>query len=332
MLLSAVAQAQPNIALIKYWGKRDAALNLPATDSLSLTLDSLWTRTRVRFEPGLAQDVLEFNGGANAAMQPRVATCLDWVRALAGSTLRARVQTRNNFPTAAGLASSASGFAALVVAATQALGLALSPAELSVWARRCSGSAARSIFGGICTLENGREADGSDTCARALLDADAWPLEVVVAVTSLERKAVSSGTGMQSGTRTSPYYAAWVDTAHGDLQRAKAAVASRDFAALAHVSEHNCLKMHAVMMTSEPALIYWTGATLAVLQRVRTLRERDGRHVFFTVDAGPQVKAVCLPEDADSVASALRAVPGVQTILRSRLGAGARCIADSTEI
>lgn len=332
MFSSAVAQAQPNIALIKYWGKRDAALNLPATDSLSLTLDSLWTRTRVRFEPGLAQDVLEFNGAANAAMLPRVAACLDQVRKLAKSTLHARVRTRNNFPTAAGLASSASGFAALAVAATQAIGLALSPTELSVLARRCSGSAARSVFGGICTLENGQETDGSDTCARTLLDADAWPLEIVVAVTSVERKAVSSGAGMQSGTRTSPYYPAWVDGARGDLERAKAAVAARDFAALAQVSERNCLKMHAVMMTSEPALIYWTGATLAALQRVRALREQEGRNVFFTIDAGPQVKAVCLPEDADSVAHALGAVPGVQSILRSRLGAGARRLPDSAEL
>lgn len=322
--LRAAAEAPANIALVKYWGKRDPALNLPAAGSLSLTLAALRTRTSVSFEPGLEADHFTLDGRLDAAAAARVSACLDLLRGAAGCRLRARVSSRNNFPTAAGLASSASGFAALVVAAAAALGLPDDPRQLSRWARRGSGSAARSLHGGFVLMHAGSRADGRDAFAEQLAPAAHWPLELVIAVVEPGPKAIGSRAGMAHGAATSPFHAAWVDSVAADLAAARAAIAARDFAALAAVSEHSCLKMHASMMASRPPLLYWTPATLACTERVRALREDDGREVFFTIDAGPQVKAVCRPADAAAVRAALAAVPGVHAVLHSPLGAGAR--------
>lgn len=326
--MSAAAQAHPNIALVKYWGKRDAQLNLPACGSLSITLDTLDTRTRVCFDHRLATDQLSRDGQTSPRELARVSACLDLLRERAGVSLRADVQTSNSFPTGAGLASSASGFAALVVAGSAALGLDLDPRELSLLARQGSGSAARSIFGGFAEMAAGERADGQDAYASALLAPEEWPLSVVVAVTSDLAKDTGSSVGMERSRSTSPFYPAWVEGGTQDLAIARRAVAERDFAALARVSEHSCLKMHATMLSSTPGLIYWSGATVDCLHRIRSLRDREGMAAFFTVDAGPQVKAVCLPADAERVAEALREIPGVQSVLITGLGQGAHVVQD----
>jgi len=238
-------------------------------------------------------------------------------------TTRAVVESDNDFPTAAGLASSASGFAALVVAADAALGAELPAGELAEFARRASGSAARSIFGGFVELtlvDSGRRTE-----TRQLLEPEAWPLRVAVAVTEAGPKVVGSTEGMQRTERTSPYYPAWVASSPADLSEARTAVDRRDFESLSNVSESSCLKMHAVMMSARPGLIYWNGSTVECIRRVRQLRA-DGVPVFFTVDAGPQVKAICLPEAFERVRAELAAVEGVQQVLSSGLGNGARVV------
>lgn len=325
--LQATAQAQPNIALVKYWGKRDAALNLPAAGSLSITLDALHTRTRVRFDDVLDADDITLDGERDAAQSRKISAFLDLFRARAGITTRAQVESANDFPTGAGLASSASGFAALAVATDRALGLDLDPRELSMLARRGSGSAARSIFGGFVEMAAGTRSDGRDAFAAPLLDASAWPLKVVVAITSRRKKAIDSRAGMETSQRTSPYYRDWVATVPRDLAAARDAVRTRDFEKLAEISEASCLAMHAVMLATRPALIYWNGATLDCIQCIRALQLR-GIGVFYTVDAGPQVKAVCRPDDAAGVVEALRDVSGVEDVLVSNLGEGARIIED----
>jgi len=328
-VLTARARAQPNIALVKYWGKRDPALNLPERGSLSITLDTLWTQTQVSFDASLGVDHMLLDGRDCPEGLARTSACLDLLRGLAGSHLPARVETHNNFPTAAGLASSASGFAALVVAGSAALGLRLEARELSILARRASGSAARSIFGGFVEMRAGVGADGSDAYAVPVLGAAAWPLCVVVAVTSSQAKTVHSGPGMQLTRRTSPYHAAWLATVDDDLAAARTAIERRDFAALAAVGERSCLAMHADMLASRPALIYWIGATLECIHVIRELREREGVEAFFTVDAGPQVKVVCTPAAASRVAAALGGVVGVQEVLVSGLGGGAHLLGDA---
>lgn len=317
--MRAVAVAHPNVALVKYWGKRARAGNLPATGSLSLVLGGLATETCVEFDPALPRDRIVLDGREDAETSARVSACLDELRREAGVGTFAAVESRNDFPTGAGLASSASGFAALVTAGAGALGLHLGGQRLAEIARLGSGSAPRSLLGGVVLLTN---RDSTTVCEQVAAPAD-WPLEIVVAVTTAGPKETSSRAGMALSERTSPYYDAWVATHEADLAAGLAAVRARDFLALAGLAEHNCLKMHAVMLTTQPPLIYWTPATLACLHRIQALR-RDGVPVFFTVDAGPQVKAVCLPQAADAVAAALAGIPGVLRILRSPLGEGAR--------
>jgi diphosphomevalonate decarboxylase len=319
---AARARAGANFALIKYWGKADARLNVPAVGSISITLDRLFTETTVELVPGAARDELILDGKRRDEDLPKISACLDLLRRKAGFTPRVRVVSRNNFPTGAGLASSASGFAALVRAAESAFGLSLSPRERSIVARQGSGSAARSIFGGFVEMHAGTAADGSDSFAEPLLDGAEWPLEVVIAVTAKGEKEIGSRSGMTRSATSSPYYAAWVAEQPPDLAAAKTAIRARDFAMLAELAEHNCLKMHAAAMAARPPLVYWNGATVECLHAVRRLRA-GGVPVFFTIDAGPQLKAVCLPGARAAVEAELRRVPGVVELLTSELGPGA---------
>jgi diphosphomevalonate decarboxylase len=204
----------------------------------------------------------------------------------------------------------------------------LTESELSVLARRCSGSAARSIFGGYVEWSHGGRADGTDSVAYPLLGASAWPLRVAVAITSTASKSIGSTDGMHHTRLTSPFYDAWITTQEADLRMARHAIAARDFDALASVSEHSCLKMHALALAAQPGLLYWNGATVECIHRVRSLR-KAGVPVFFTVDAGPQVKAICEPQAFEQVRTALQDIPGVLDVLDTGLGEGARAITDT---
>lgn len=319
--------AHPNVALVKYWGKRDAALNLPAVGSISVTLAGLSTVTSVRFDPALQSDELSIDGGRDERALERVAAFLDLVRTRAGVELRARVKTRNDFPTGAGLASSASAFAALALAATRAAGLEMSRRDLSILARQGSGSASRSLFGGFVEWHRGERADGLDSFAEQLVPEDVWPLSVLVAVTSRAPKTVGSTEGMELTRLTSPYWTAWVERAPAELAAMRGAIAARDLARVGELAEHSCLAMHAVAMAARPGLVYWNAATVAVMYAVRELR-RSGVEAYFTIDAGPQVKVVCAPSDAGRVRDALLAVPGVEQVIDSRPGPGA-CLVES---
>lgn len=321
--MRATAQAQPNIALVKYWGKRDAARNLPAVGSLSITLASLWTRTTVDFSTDLAADEFSLNDELQPTMLDRVSKCLDSLPIFAGQRPAARVTSECNFPVAAGLASSASAFAALVKAASAAAGAELDRQSLARLAGQASGSAARSLYGGVVELEAGEE----QITVRQLCSPGDWPLRVVVAVTEPGPKPVSSGDAMRRSAETSPFYRRWVEQQENDLDVARTAVDSRDFAALGAIAEHNCLKMHSVMWSSRPPMVYWNSATMACMETVRQL-QHAGEAVFFTIDAGPQLKAVCLPEAEEAVATALQDVPGVSRIMRTALGPGAHCLGD----
>ncbi len=320
---AATARAGANIALVKYWGKRDPVLNLPAAGSLSLTLDQLETTTTVVPDETLSADTLALNG--QAADVSRVSAVLDRFRRQSGHAVFCRVESNNNFPTGAGLASSASAFAALVAAADSAFATRLDDRALSEQARLGSGSAARSIFGGFVEMAVGTRPDGSDAVARPLLSAEAWPLEVVVAVVDEASKAVSSTKGMNQTQATSPYYPAWLGQVPEDLQAARSAIAARDFEALARVGEGSALAMHASALAARPGLIYWRPATLALIDAVRDLQSA-GVAAFFTIDAGPQVKVVCLPEAGQRVAAALSAIDGVQRLIHCRLGPGVRVL------
>ena len=319
--MTTVAIAHPNVALVKYWGKRSGTDNLPATPSLSLTLGGLTTRTSVTLEAGGDGAAVSINGAS--ARDAKIEACVARLRARAVERRgRLVVASTNDFPTAAGLASSASGFAALVTAIDAELALGLDFAARADEARRGSASAARSLVGGIVAFE------GSDDARtwqpRQILDERAWPLDVVVAVCAEDPKATSSSEAMIRTRGSSPYYDRWLTCAERDYAEASACIAARDFAGLADVAEANCLSMHAAMLAARPAIVYWNGATVECVRRIRELRAQ-GVAAFFTIDAGPQVKAVCLPDARARVRAALGEVPGVQRVIESALGAGA-CI------
>ncbi|MXY56043.1 MAG: diphosphomevalonate decarboxylase [Gammaproteobacteria bacterium] len=309
----ATAIAHPNIALVKYWGKQLGPGNLPATPSLSITVAGLATTTRVE---AAERDSVCINGEVRRDTK---------VEGLLGAMREdfdlppLGIHTRNDFPTGAGLASSASGFAALVTAIDAEFELRLSPQERSAWARRGSASAARSIFGGFATLA---PRDGHWSGDR-LLAKDSWPLELVIAVTDETAKPVPSSEGMERSRATSPFYEAWCRSTEADFETACQAVTKRDFGLLSAVAEHSCMKLHALMLSSRPALLYWNQATIAAIATIRRLQDA-GTSVFYTIDAGPQVKAVCAPGQGGGVAALLARSPGVLRVVRGALGDGAR--------
>jgi diphosphomevalonate decarboxylase len=311
------AVAHANIALAKYWGKADDVENLPAVPSLSLTLGALCTRTRVTTDASLAADVITLDGAvASGKARERAVRLLDELRALTGARVSLRVDSVNDFPTAAGLASSASGFAALALGASRALGADLSKEALSSLARRASASAARSLFGGFVALRLGAKS------AEPVLAAADFPLSMVIAVTATGPKDTGSTEGMRHTLATSPYYPAWVEAAPRLFAEVERAVRARDLEALGTAAEQSALAMHASMLAARPALIYFAPATLGVVDCVRGLR-RAGTPAYYTMDAGPHVKVMCEPDRAEQVASALARVEGVERVLTSAAGPGA---------
>lgn len=318
---TATARAHANIALAKYWGKADVARNLPAVPSLSLTLSGMRTTTTVTFDAELGSDELVLGGVAQQGKPlARAARLLADVRTLAGVSDFARVRSDNDFPTASGLASSASGFAALALAATAALGLELPRSRVSALARAASASAARSLYGGYVELGASAEA------AEPVAPPEHWPLTMLVAVTSEAAKDTGSTDGMQHTARTSPYYESWVKDAPRLFEEVKAAVLTRDFERLAPAAEQSALAMHASMLAASPALIYFRPATLAVIDAVRAAR-RAGTPACFTIDAGPHVKVLVEPSSAAALRRTLEAAPGVLRVLESGPGPDAAVLA-----
>lgn len=315
---AATAVAHPNIAFVKYWGNRNQGLRLPANGSISLTLGGLQTVTEVRFEAGLQQDRVSVN---DLEVDPaRVSNLLDQVRQMAHFEDRAEVQSHTDFPASAGLASSAAAFAALSLAATQAAGLKLTPAQLSGLARRGSGSAARSVFGGYVELAAGPT--DSECVAVQLAGPDHWELVDLIAIASAQAKPIGSSVG-HALADTSPIQAARVADAPRRLEACRQAIQRRDFGALATVAELDSDLMHAVMMTSQPSIHYWLPVTVELMATVRQLREM-GTEVFYSVDAGPNVHCLCLPQSEEAVLSHLEQISGVRQIRRAIPGPGTR--------
>lgn len=316
---SATAIACSNIALVKYWGKSPRGGNLTAVPSLSLTLDAMKTTTRVSFDETLVEDSLRLAGKElSGRSRTRVYALLDEVRALAGISARAIMDSHNDFPTASGLASSASGFAALALAAQAAAGLNLEPSQISALARRGSASAARSIYPGFAELL--AEAD-----AAAPLEVDDFPVRMLVAVVTLGVKETASTDGMLHTQNTSPYYPAWVALAPGLFAEAKQALLRRDLQVLGECMEQSTLAMHASMWAARPALMYWRDASLRVVEAVKALRAR-GVPAFFTMDAGPHVKVLTSADEALRVQTELAQIPGVVRVLVSAPGPAATLV------
>lgn len=297
------AKAHTNIALIKYWGKKDQQLIIPQTDSLSLTLNEFYTTTQVVFDPTLTTDQVSINHHRlTPAAAQRTSAFLDLVRQRAGRTEFARVNSINHVPTAAGLASSASAFAALAGAASAAAGMQLNRRELSRLARRGSGSATRSIYGGLVEWHRGH--DDHSSYAEPVMEKLDFGLEMLAIMINTKKKKITSRQGMQASVATSPYYASWRQVVANDMQAIKAAIQQRDIPTIGHIAEENALRMHALTLSADPGYSYFNSQTLTAMRAVRALRKR-GIKCYYTMDAGPNVKVIYDHRDRERVIAGL---------------------------
>lgn len=318
--MKATVRAGSNIAFIKYWGVDDVTLNLPQNNSISMTLADAHTTTTVAWlaKAQLAQDEIVVDGMRfDERKAARLVRHLDRIRELAAVDLHARVVSQNNFPMASGIASSASGFAALTTAACHALDLPWDATRLSAIARRGSGSASRSLFGGFVEWERGH--DDATSVAHQLHPLEHWALYDLVAVVSGAEKAVSSEQGHRLAA-SSPLNSGRVASLPTALAEVRAALATRDLRRLGPVIEQDALAMHAVMMTSTPSLLYWQPGTLEIMQAVRHWREQEGLQAYFTIDAGPNIHVLCEADDVATVQARLTTLSSVQQVIVSRPG------------
>ncbi len=318
---TATAVAHPNIALIKYWGDVDPLLHIPASGSISMVLGGLTTQTSVTFDAGLTADELILNGeNLTGNSLERVSHLLDRVRRMAGIVTFAKVVSENDFPLSAGIASSASGFAALSLAASRAAGFSLDEPALSRLARTGSGSACRSIPGGYVEWQAGTT--DQDSYAISIAPPEHWDLADCITVVSQAEKPHSSLAG-HALAGTSPLQAARLAGASSRLDVCRRAILERDFEALAQVVELDSNLMHAVMLTSQPPLLYWLPATLTVMHAVVEWRAA-GLPVCYTIDAGPNVHVLCSGHASQDICQRLNALPGVIQVIVAHPGGPAQ--------
>lgn len=314
----ATATAHTNIALVKYWGKRDQQLILPQTDSLSLTLNEFYTTTTVNFDPSLPTDQVEVDGQPLEHDQ-KVVHVLNLVRQMSGTTDNAHVQSTNHVPMAAGLASSASAFAALAGAASTAAGLRLDRRKLSRLARRGSGSATRSIYGGLVEWQRGT--DDQSSFAYPIMENVDFPIEMMAVLVNTKKKKVSSRSGMQLSVETSPYYDAWKKVVAQDMAAIKRAIQERDIDQIGHIAEENALRMHALTLSADPGYTYFNAETLTIINAIKNLRDQ-GVNCYYTMDAGPNVKVIYNRANREQILTALSKLIGRDRLVVSQPGPG----------
>lgn len=322
MKVTAIANA--NIALVKYWGKRNKELILPFNSSISMTCDGLWTKTTVDFSDAYTNDSIIINDEELKKDEKDIMGHIGRIRNMARIKENAKIVSESNFPVAAGLASSASGLAALTVAAVKAAGFNLKERELSILARLGSGSASRSICEGFVEWYKGEKEDGSDSYAETIAPKSHWPeFTMIATIVSEAKKKTSSRAGMVQTVATCPYYDGWLKTVKDDLDIVRSGILERDFTKVGSTAEMNALKMHATMMTTKPPIIYWEPATLDIMHHIMAWRG-EGLEAYFTMDAGPQVKVMCLQKDVKEIENRLKEIASVKRTIVCKPGDDAK--------
>ena len=310
------AIAHPNFALIKYWGKSDVINNLPDMSSISITIDTLFSTAKVSFDSSLKKDLWVLNNIEQESLG-QIKPTMNYLKSFKPVKDFCVIESTNNFPTAAGLASSASGVASIVIAINELFNLNLSEKQLINAAILGSGSAPRSLYPGFVYLNKKKYS------CKTVLHANKWPLKIIICQTSSDRKLVSSRDGMRISKLTSPHYESWVNNQDNDIRKALKAIKIKDFDLLGEVSEGNCKKMHRVMETSKPPLFYRNATSHLCIQKIEEMRA-DGINLFYTIDAGPQVKIICKAQHTDQVISEMKSIPNIQDIIEVNIGQGAR--------
>ncbi len=308
-----------NIALIKYWGKRDEKLFLPTKSSVAVNVQELSTTTSMSLKNETVDEV-SLEGSSDKKLIEPIIEFLNKARGHLGITTRFSVTSRNHFPTASGLASSASGFSALALGISSLCNLDLSKQEISILARLGSGSASRSVYGGWVLWHRGTLASGSDSFAEQIASSDWWPeLRIVVITTTREKKTTPSRTGMQESMNSSSLYPAWIARSEDRLQNLLVALKEKDLGRLGSLTEEEWLDMHDVMLSTHPSLNYWSETSYSIMRQIKKLRITNGLPIFITTDAGPHVKVICLADSVPLIREVLKPVPGIIDIIESRV-------------
>lgn len=320
--MKATSVSPANIAFIKFWGKKNHELNLPFNDTFSMNLSNCLTTTTVEFGQDKGDLIIVRGKEISGDKKNRVIRILDLVRKKAGVNLKAKVVSENNFPEGAGIASSASGFSALALASSKAAGLNLSKRQLSILARRGSGSACRSIVSGFSEWRKGN----SDTTSFAaeLAPPDFWDLVDVVAITSKGEKKVGSTEGHELAT-TSPYFKTRLKRLPKKIRKIKEAFFARDFATFGKIAEEEAVDLHMMAMTSSPPVYYWDSGTMEIIHAVQEWRD-NGLPVFFTIDAGPNVHLICQGKNMNKIDLEVRKLKNVLFTIKNKPCVGARVI------
>lgn len=318
-----IARAPANIAFIKYWGKKNEKLRLPMNGSLSMNLSEVFTTTRVRFDDKLKIDTVHIDGKpAKEVDKYRVIAHVNRIRRLGKIDTPIEVESNSNFPSGTGMASSASGFAALTVAAAAAFDLKLSQKQLSILARLGSGSACRSIPDGFVEWRMGEKSD--DSYAASIFPPEHWRIRDVIAVVGENTKKVSSTEG-QALAESSPFFQSRITDMREKVAKMKRVLRDKNFVEFGELLETEAVNMHTVMMTSDPPLYYWTPETMRVMLAVEDWRGK-GVRCYFTIDAGPNVHVICLADDANLIQKKLRRITGVKKVVVNAPAEGARLL------
>ena len=294
------ARAHTNIALVKYWGKENEELIIPANSSLSLTLDEFYTDTSVHFDESLSSDEVTLNG--KVIEDEKITKFMDIIRKKSNINAFARIESTNHVPTSAGLASSASAYAALAAAGSKAYGLNLSQKGLSRLARRGSGSATRSIFGGFAAWNKGT--DDESSYGYSIEDPVKMDINMIAIILDNQPKKISSRKGMKISIKTSPYYQSWIKQTTADFQIIEEAIKENDFTTLGKTAELNAMRMHSLTLSSDPSYLYINADSLKVINMVKELRE-NGVECYYTMDAGPNVKIICQSDKISAITDKL---------------------------
>lgn len=322
--MKATAIAPSNIAFIKYWGRKDEVLRLPENGSISMNLSNLMTTTTVEFNKSFKEDEIIINNQKETQEGNRAIKHLDRIRNLAKINLKAKVVTRNNFPTGTGLSSSASGFAALTVAGAKAAGLSLSEKELSILARQGSGSACRSIPDGFVEWLDGNTSETS--YGVSLYPENYWDIVDVVAVVSKNKKEVSTTEG-QKLAASSPFFSIRRSRMKDKIKLLKKYLADKNFTKFGELVEAEALDLHSIMLTSTPSLIYLLPGSLRMMRMVKKWRQ-EGLQVYFTVNTGQDIHLICRKKDFQEVSRKALEVSEVQRTIINYSSQGAHLIGE----
>lgn len=320
--MKATAVAPSNIAFIKYWGRKDEVLKLPANGSISMNLSNLLTTTTVEFNKAFKEDVVIINGNKESLKDNRVIKHINRIRKLAKTRMKVKIVSENNFPTGTGLSSSASGFAALTLSATKAAGLDLSEKNLSILSRLGSGSACRSIPDGFVEWLDANTHDTS--YAKSIYPSDYWDIVDVVAVVSVDKKDISSSQGHLLAA-TSIFFEKRLEIINQKIKRVKECLQKKNFTLFGKIIEEEALELHAIYLTSIPSLIYLLPATLRVMHYVKKWREK-GLEVYFTLNTGQDIHLICRKIDAQKVARLAQKIEGVQKIIINHPSDGTKLV------